>query len=418
MSSDEIAIRVQGLSKCYQIYDVPGDRLKQFIFPRLQRMFWKQPKQYFREFWALKEVSFEVKKGETVGIIGRNGSGKSTLLQMVCGTLTPNSGRVQTIGRIAALLELGSGFNPEFTGRENVFMYATVLGLSTEEIQDCFDDIVIFADIGDFIDQPVKTYSSGMFVRLAFSVSVHTQPDILIVDEALSVGDIAFQNKCIERINLLKQDGTSILFVSHDLSTMQIISDRVIWINDGSLVLEGEPTTVCQEYYSATTGNVNWSVPENSKQQIIQQPTGMARFSRLSMFDSKGKECCNFVIGDEIRIEFELIVEKDLEDSIFTISIYTKGGDWIIGQTSREEKVFWPSASTGQKLTGSLILTPTCLAPNDYLVAFAAFKSDISICYALTDLGLPFSVRAGYQIWGKFIHPCEWVPHETLSHYE
>lgn len=197
MSSNEIAIKVQNLSKCYHIYDNPRDRLKQFVAPRLQRLTWQHPKQYFREFWALKDVSFEVKKGETVGIIGRNGSGKSTLLQMICGTLTPTQGSIETNGRIAALLELGSGFNPEFTGRENVYMNASVLGLSNKEIDARFDDIVAFSDIGDFIEQPVKTYSSGMMVRLAFAVIAHVDADILIIDEALAVGDAFFTQKCM-----------------------------------------------------------------------------------------------------------------------------------------------------------------------------------------------------------------------------
>ena len=188
----DIAIKVQNLSKCYHIYDSPRDRLKQFIAPRLQRLTWQTPKQYFREFWAVKDVSFEIKKGETVGIIGRNGSGKSTLLQMICGTLNPSHGSIETNGRIAALLELGSGFNPEFTGRENVYMNASVLGLSNKEIDERFDDIVAFADIGEFVEQPVKTYSSGMMVRLAFAVIAHVDADILIIDEALAVGDAFF----------------------------------------------------------------------------------------------------------------------------------------------------------------------------------------------------------------------------------
>ena len=206
MSSD-VAIKVDNLCKCYQIYDKPRDRLFQMLM--------RGHRQYYREFWALTDVSFEIKRGETVGIIGRNGSGKSTLLQMVCGTLNPTSGSIQTSGRIAALLELGSGFNFEFTGRENVYMNGSVLGLSKEEIDACFDDIAAFADIGDFIEQPVKTYSSGMMVRLAFAVQATIEPDILIVDEALAVGDEKFQRKCFARLEALKARGTSILFVSH-----------------------------------------------------------------------------------------------------------------------------------------------------------------------------------------------------------
>ncbi len=236
MSSKDIAIRVSNLSKCYQIYDNPRDRLKQFVVPRMQRLAGKaSPKQYFREFWALNDVSFEVKKGETVGIIGRNGSGKSTLLQIICGTLSPTSGIVETKGRITALLELGSGFNPEFTGRENVYMNAAVLGLSKEEVDKRFDDIAAFADIGQFIEQQVKTYSSGMIVRLAFAVQSQIDPDILVIDEALAVGDAEFQTRCFARMNKLKASGTTILFVSHDIVSVRSFCDRAIYLSTGTL---------------------------------------------------------------------------------------------------------------------------------------------------------------------------------------
>lgn len=244
----DIAIRVQNLSKCYQIYDTPRDRLKQFFAPRLQRLVGQTPKQYFREFWALKDISFEIRKGETVGIIGRNGSGKSTLLQIICGTLTPTSGNVETRGRIAALLELGSGFNPEFTGRENVYMNASVLGLSNEEIDARFNDIVAFADIGDFIDQPVKTYSSGMMVRLAFAVAINVDPQILIVDEALSVGDELFQRKCFSRIEAIKQNGATILFVSHSGSTVVELCDHAVLLDSGEKLAMGTPKTIVGKY--------------------------------------------------------------------------------------------------------------------------------------------------------------------------
>lgn len=245
---NDIAIRVQNLSKCYQIYDAPRDRLKQFVVPRLQRLTGKQSKQYFREFWALKDVSFEVKKGETVGIIGRNGSGKSTLLQMICGTLNPTSGSIQTNGRIAALLELGSGFNPEFTGRENVYMNAAVLGLSKEEVDARFDDIAAFADIGQFIEQPVKTYSSGMVVRLAFAVAINVDPEILIVDEALSVGDELFQRKCFSRIEAIKNNGATILFVSHAGGTIVELCDRAVLMDSGEKLAVGVPKQIVGRY--------------------------------------------------------------------------------------------------------------------------------------------------------------------------
>lgn len=239
MSSD-IAIKVEGLSKCYQIYDKPRDRLLQMLY--------RGHRQYYREFWALRDISFEIEKGETVGIIGRNGSGKSTLLQIICGILNPSLGKVETNGRIAALLELGSGFNMEFSGRENVYMNASVLGLTKDEIDSKFDAIVDFADIGNFIEQPVKTYSSGMMVRLAFGVQAQVDPDILIVDEALAVGDEKFQRKCFARLETLKKNGTSILFVSHAGPQIVELCDRGILLEQGARLMTAKPMQVVRGY--------------------------------------------------------------------------------------------------------------------------------------------------------------------------
>jgi len=244
MHSD-IAISVKNLTKTYRIFGHPGDRIKQALtFGRAR---------FHREFTALQDVSFEIKKGETVGIIGRNGSGKSTLLQLICGILKPTSGEVQVNGRISALLELGSGFNPEFTGRENVYFQGAVMGLTKKEMDDRFDDIAAFADIGDFIDQPVRTYSSGMYVRLAFAVAVSVEPDILVVDEALAVGDIGFQQKCFERIREMREAGTTIFLVSHDTLFMRNFGDTVIYLNHGQIKNMGDPETVGEGYIRDTT---------------------------------------------------------------------------------------------------------------------------------------------------------------------
>jgi len=248
MSSNEIAIRVQNLSKCYEIYDRPQDRLKQSIIPRLRRLAKLPPKSYFREFWALKDISFEIKRHESVGIVGRNGAGKSTLLQIICGTLSPTAGNISISGRVAALLELGSGFNPEFTGRENIYMNGALLGLSREEINKRFDDIVAYADIGDFIEQPVKTYSSGMYARLGFAVAIHTDPDVLIIDEALAVGDMPFQTKCFARMNELRARGTTILFVSHSLGTVASFCDRALYLRKGEQIAFGSVNEVAKQY--------------------------------------------------------------------------------------------------------------------------------------------------------------------------
>jgi lipopolysaccharide transport system ATP-binding protein len=248
-AASDVAIRVESLSKCYQLYDRPEDRLKQAIYPRLRRLMGMEPKSYARDFWALRDVSFEVKKGETVGIIGRNGSGKSTLLQMICGTLNPTSGTIQTSGRVAALLELGAGFNPEFTGRENVYMNGAIFGLSKEEIDARFDNIAAFADIGQFIDHPVKTYSSGMYVRLAFAVIAHVDADILVVDEALAVGDAFFQQKCMRFLHAFQDKRGTVLFASHDTGSVLSLCDKaVLLMPNASAIHLGDAETICKLY--------------------------------------------------------------------------------------------------------------------------------------------------------------------------
>jgi len=262
-TSDEVAIRVDNVSKCYHIYDTPRDRLKQFVLPRARRLISHSPKQYFREFWALKDVSFEIKKGETVGIIGRNGSGKSTLLQIICGTLAPTSGGVAVNGRVAALLELGSGFNPEFTGRENVYMYGAIMGLRTEEMDERFDKIAGFADIGEFIEQPVKTYSSGMVLRLAFAVIAHIDADILVIDEALAVGDARFVQKCMRFLRGFMKKG-SVLFVSHDIGAVTSLCNRAVWIHNGAEKLSGSPKQVSEAYLASLFDDGDSDVKEQA----------------------------------------------------------------------------------------------------------------------------------------------------------
>ena len=248
------AIVVDGISKCYRVFDRPQDRLLQALRARVGALVGRETEPLFREFWALREVSIGISRGETVGIIGRNGSGKSTLLQAICGTLTPTSGTIRLDGRIAALLELGTGFNPEFTGRENIQMNASILGLTDEQIRQRFDDIVAFADIGDFIEQPVKTYSSGMYVRLAFAVIAHVDADILVVDEALSVGDVFFAQKCMRFLRDFQKTGT-VLFVSHDASAVTSLCDRAIWLDGGQVVMDGPAKDVCEAYHASTYGH-------------------------------------------------------------------------------------------------------------------------------------------------------------------
>ncbi|MCT7433166.1 ABC transporter ATP-binding protein [Aliarcobacter cryaerophilus] len=238
-----IAIKVQNLSKVYKLYDKPIDRLKESLHPF--------KKKYHKDFYALNDVSFEIKKGETVGIIGKNGAGKSTLLKIITGVLTPSSGHVHVNGRIASLLELGAGFNPEYTGVENIYLQGTLMGYTHEEMESKIQAILDFADIGDFVYQPVKSYSSGMFARLAFSVAINVDPDILIVDEALSVGDMKFQQKCYRKFREFQESNKTILFVTHDTGTIINYCTHTIWINDGKKVDEGLPEDVCKRYMSA-----------------------------------------------------------------------------------------------------------------------------------------------------------------------
>lgn len=250
--SSEWAIRVRQLSKTYRVYDRPRDRGKQWILPPLQKCFGQSPSRYYREVHAIEDVSFEVQKGETLGIIGRNGSGKSTLLQLIVGTLSPTSGTIETDGRIAALLELGAGFHPEFTGRENVFLNATLLGLSQADIDARLDDMLAFADIGSSIDQPVKTYSSGMVVRLAFAVMAHVSADILVIDEALAVGDAFFVQKCIRFLRAFMERGT-VLFVSHDSAAVLSLCRTALWLEHGRIAGKGEAKVICDGYLHQPT---------------------------------------------------------------------------------------------------------------------------------------------------------------------
>lgn len=237
------AVRFQGVSKSYAIYDAPGDRLKELLsFNRLKR---------HRDFWALHDIDCEIRRGETFCIVGENGSGKSTMLQLVAGILQPSSGSVEVNGRVAALLELGAGFNQEFTGRDNVFLNGSILGLTTRQIEERYEAITSFAEIGDFIDRPVKTYSSGMVVRLAFAVAINVDPEILLVDEALSVGDIYFRQRCMRKVHELRQRGVTILFVSHAISDVKAIGDRALWLDHGRIVELGAPDRVISRYMAA-----------------------------------------------------------------------------------------------------------------------------------------------------------------------
>lgn len=377
MSSEDIVIRVKNLSKCYQIYTNPHDRLKQFIIPRLQRIAGRAPTSYYHEFWALKDISFEIKRGETVGIIGRNGSGKSTLLQIICGTLTPSDGSVEIHGRVAALLELGSGFNPEFTGRENVYMNAAVLGLSKDEVKARFNDIVAFADIGDFIEQPVKTYSSGMAVRLAFAVIAHVDADILVVDEALAVGDAFFIQKCMRFLRNFMKTGT-VLFVSHDTASIRSLSNYAVWLERGKVIQEGAPKEVCELYLEAfyeeqqgkghsTTKLKPFKISDDShpiKDQRLEfinasnlrndlqifkfEPNaasfgqGGAQITSVEFLDRQGSSLAWVVGGEQVTLRVHAAVYQTLDAPIIGFSIKDRLGQDLFGDNTYLSHMDYP----------------------------------------------------------------------------
>ncbi|TAL00902.1 MAG: ABC transporter ATP-binding protein [Rhodospirillaceae bacterium] len=402
MSSDakspDIAIRVRDLSKVYLNYQNPRDRLLQSLL--------RHRRTFYREFWALRDISLEVERGEVVGILGRNGAGKSTLLQAICGTVTATSGTVEVFGRVAALLELGAGFNPEFSGRENVLVSATIMGMSPAEAAQRFDAIVAFAELADFIDQPVKTYSSGMYVRLAFAVAVHVDPEILIVDEALSVGDLAFRNKCLDKIHEMVARGITVLFVTHDISTLQLLCNRVVWLDHGRVRMMGDPIKVSQDYYAELMGGGRKVQESGVAPFPVQQMTGKAILTDVQLLGGADN---TFSPGQTLTITFSLLAKLDLGPVVFTISIYRSDGDWLVGQTSRETGVYWDAMRAGETRKGRLELAPLCLAPGEYMVAMGACSEDYTLTYALTDLSYRFAVRAPYPTWGKFIHPARWI---------
>ncbi|MDH0101604.1 ABC transporter ATP-binding protein [Stutzerimonas stutzeri] len=365
----EIAISAKGLSKSYHIYDTPRDRLKQFVFAGARRMLGMKPKNYFRDFSALHDVSFSIGRGETVGIIGRNGSGKSTLLQIICGTLTPTNGSVETYGRISALLELGSGFNPEFTGRENVYLNASILGLSEREIDERYKDIVDFANIGSFIDQPIKTYSSGMVVRLAFATAIHVEPDILVVDEALSVGDVAFQQKCLSRIREMQRRGVAILLVTHSSNTLIEYCDRGIFLKHGQLVLDGPCRDVVKRYADdlvqdeggATSSEIEkpWqnspAIEDISESAPVIDSCAISEALPLSpmviesvrLIDDSGATCAAVKHGDVVRVAVGVRVSQSIIDPCFGIQISSLDGITLWSAATNSMGIALPSFDEG-----------------------------------------------------------------------
>ena len=411
--SSEPAISATNLGKCYQLYTRPHDRLKQFL--------WRGKKQYYREFWALRDVNFEIMPGEVLGVIGRNGSGKSTLLQMVCGTLKPTVGEISTKGRVAALLDLGAGFNPEFSGRENVFMNAAILGLSSKEIEQCIEDIIDFSGIRDFVDQPVKTYSSGMYVRLAFSVAININPDILVIDEALSVGDGAFARKSFDRIMQLRDAGKTILFCSHSLFQVETLCKRVIWIDQGKVRLDGESAQVVTEYQAFLDKDFSDSVSNDvfPDQNVLfsiankkSAATGSAHFEKIIVSADDAATKNAIVANGQSNLMISIIFASDpsLPCPTVAMTLQTKDGRTITSAATWEDKFVIQRSSTGSGCV-VLKLDHLPLLKGEYLINVYLLCERGLHLYDAAESIASLKVKQSGRLQGYFSIPCYWENH-------
>ncbi|WP_144631438.1 ABC transporter ATP-binding protein [Bordetella genomosp. 13] len=418
MSSDNLAISVEQLGKTFNLYDKPRDRLLQMMsFGR---------RQYYRQFHALEDVSFQVERGETIGVIGRNGSGKSTLLQIICGTLTPSTGTVWTRGRIAALLELGAGFNPEFTGRENVYLNASILGLTRAETEARFDDIAAFADIGNFIDQPVRTYSSGMYVRLAFAVAINTTPEVLIVDEALSVGDARFQFKCMRRIKEIQQEGAAVLFVSHDVGSVRNLCQRAVWLDRGKLRMQGEVASVTGRYAEFLYDDAPADEKPDSPVQPAQaeadvkeasdanftlddkpaahwgSQVGLIRYAAVVSANGRKKELLNW--GEPVRIKIAFRLPQNVDPSLVSVafSIKNEKGVDLLVDSTRHDPALRPDPGSAECVLNFAFVNH--LVPGRYLLvaAIESAEPQSTSYYEYIEGAQYFSVIADGPMMGVF----------------
>ena len=340
----ERVIKVDHVTKIYKIYDEPTDRFKEALGIG--------KKQYHRDYYALNDLSFEVGKGEIVGIVGRNGSGKSTILKILTGVLNPSSGSVETIGKVAALLELGAGFNMEYTGMKNIYLNAAMMRVSQEEIEKRIPDILAFADIGDYINQPVKTYSSGMFVRLAFAVAINVDPDILIVDEALAVGDARFQLKCMDKFMEFVQKGKTILFVTHDVNSVKRFCNRAIWLNQGKMIMEGNTDEVTDRYldflksdmpieqFLGQIVNPLVPVPETEEPEVDTAGIDIAETYSLRMFDHVGREIEDIQFGQKVVLKVGYVVaDTTIEEPLLGVAIRRIDNEYVCGLNTKLDNV-------------------------------------------------------------------------------
>lgn len=334
-----VIIEINDIVKSYKLYDKPADRFKEAIHP-FKRI-------YHKEFVALNGINLSVEKGDAIGILGRNGSGKSTLLKMITGVLTPTSGDIKVNGKISAILELGAGFNPEYTGRENIYLNGLMMGHNREKMNEKIESIIEFADIGDFIDQPVKLYSSGMFARLAFAVSINVEPDILIVDEALAVGDTRFQTKCIDKMKELKRNGTTILFVSHASEQVKRFCNKAVWIKNGEIEIIGDSSEVVDRYEDYMRNDMGDSekTTEPPRVEVLDSDfTLPANPDILALITNVGINKTTFKTFDELNVEIEYeVYEEIIDDLLLGAAIYTPNREYIFGPNTFLEKISIPN---------------------------------------------------------------------------
>jgi lipopolysaccharide transport system ATP-binding protein len=403
-----LALRVEGVSKQYRIYGRPGDRLAE----SLTRGRWKR----HREFWALSDISFEVERGTTVGIVGPNGCGKSTLLQIIAGTLEPTHGEVWREGRVAALLELGAGFDPEFTGAENVLMSASLMGLSRREAERIFPDIERFAEIGPFIHQPVKTYSSGMFVRLAFAVASSVDPDLLVVDEALAVGDAAYQHRCLRRIKEIQARGATVLVVSHEAATVRALCSRAILLNGGRMVADGAPADVLNHYQkivmereqayeeglaAAAPTLAAGALPEVEREPLsyaFRHGDGSAEVLGASLLDAARRPARVVESGAELTLRLRVLFRRELEDAVVGFLIRNREGIHAYGTNTKEQMIEFGRVRPGEQ--AEVTFTFNCwLGLSEFSVSVAVHSRD-GVAYDWLDGVFFFRVTSNIIIEG------------------
>ena len=401
------ALRVESVSKQYRMYDHPGDRLKEM----LTRGLWKR----HREFWALQDISFEIEAGTTTGIIGPNGSGKSTLLQIITGTLEPTHGNVWHEGRIATLLELGAGFNPEFTGLENIFMNAALIGFSRSETESLIPEIERFAEIGPFIHQPVKTYSSGMYVRLAFSIAISANPQILIIDEALAVGDAVFQHRCTRRLREMQESGVTIFFVSHDPGAVRALCSRAILLNTGRIESDGKPADVLNHYQKLimarehdydraaaapdeADGNTFAVEEAAALHYTFRHGDGSAEVLRVELLDAAQRRIEMVESGEPVVVRMRVRFRADVEDPVCGFLIRNRHGIHLYGTNTELQQVELGTVRRGEVVEVTFAFDCR-LAPDSYSIAVAAHSPD-AVSFDWLDGALFFQVMSAERMDG------------------